>query len=374
MVELKQMNIFAEAPVAPGSRRSPRTSDFSQIMDRAQESDRRELEHHNVRHEGNSDKVEQPASQTAPTADDDATTSKSQSREDGAEQKAMEEEAIVANDEQRREDLTQLPAQYVPIAPTPATVGLLTQVVIDADTSVEVDVEGEFGEGAWGRWLQAIGPGDETTDASGDSAQTPTLQPAGGGQQAVAQTNTLNLLSFDELMDPSLVMDEAPSQILQRLQQALTGPEATAFSAPVEEAAEIVLPQVVRGLATLVRDGLSELRIALDPPDLGEIEMRVRTMDGVVRGQLLVQNPEVKQLLEMQINRLRESLAEQGLELAGLDVDLARDQSSGDSEQAQDRWGDGFSRPGGLTGSEAAGETVVRAVGPPSDGEVDYVA
>ena len=88
----------------------------------------------------------------------------------------------------------------------------------------------------------------------------------------------------------------------------------------------------------------------------------------------MVQQPEVKQLLEMQINRLRESLAEQGLELAGLDVDLARDQDSGNSEQARDRSDDSFSRPGGFIDSEAADEAVVRTLGPPSDGEVDYVA
>ena len=179
--------------------------------------------------------------------------------------------------------------------------------------------------------------------------------------------NVFDMLSFNEMMDPDLVVDQVPNQIINRIQQV-----ATTANAPVlQEAADVVLPQVVRGLATLVRDGMAEMRLQLDPADLGEIELRVRTMDGVVRGQMMVQQAEVKQLLDAQLNRLREALEEQGLELGGLDVDLARDQHSGDSDESnQDQNGFFSGRQGFDAGTMREEDSLPRRIG---DGEVDYL-
>ena len=76
----------------------------------------------------------------------------------------------------------------------------------------------------------------------------------------------------------------------------------------------------------------------------------------------------------MQLNRLREALEEQGLELAGLDVDLARDQNSGSSEQTEDGSGNPFGPSTALGTGQTEAPTATRVMGPPSDGEVDYVA
>jgi len=132
----------------------------------------------------------------------------------------------------------------------------------------------------------------------------------------------LELLNFSELMDPDLVVEKSPNQVISRLSQAV----ATSTAAPLqEELAETVMPQVIRGLATLIRNGGAEMRLQLKPVDLGEIELRVRTAEGVVRGEMMVQHPEVKQLLDDQIDRLRTALASQGLELDGFDVNVDRD-------------------------------------------------
>lgn len=132
----------------------------------------------------------------------------------------------------------------------------------------------------------------------------------------------LELLNFSELMDPDLVVEKSPDQVISRLSQAV----ATSTAAPLqEELAETVMPQVIRGLATLIRNGGAEMRLQLKPVDLGEIELRVRTAEGVVRGEMMVQHPEVKQLLDDQIDRLRTALASQGLELDGFDVNVDRD-------------------------------------------------
>ena len=120
-------------------------------------------------------------------------------------------------------------------------------------------------------------------------------------------------------MDPEIQI-EAGDDLMERLQQALS----TGNTAALDDAGEIVAPQAVRGLAALMRgNGVSEMRLQLQPKDLGEIELRVRALEGIVRGEITVQSTEVKQLLESQIDRLRVALAQQGFELEGFDIEVA---------------------------------------------------
>ena len=146
--------------------------------------------------------------------------------------------------------------------------------------------------------------------------------------------NPLELLNFSELMDPDLVVEKTPDQLIARISQAAA---TTAAPQLQEELAETVMPQVIRSLATLVREGGAEMRLQLKPADLGEIELRVRTAEGIVRGEMMVQHPEVKQLLEHQVDRLKSALAAQGLELEGFDVNVDRDPKYFAAEAGQNR-------------------------------------
>ena len=88
----------------------------------------------------------------------------------------------------------------------------------------------------------------------------------GSGELALQrpQPNPLELLDFNEIMDPDLVIEKAPGQILTRLSQLV------AASAPqLEELAETIMPQITRGIATLVRNGAAEMRLQLQPPGPG---------------------------------------------------------------------------------------------------------
>ena len=157
----------------------------------------------------------------------------------------------------------------------------------------------------------------------------------------------MELLNFQELMDPDIQI-EAGDDLMERLQQALS----TGNTAALDDAGEIVAPQVVRGLAALMRgNGVSEMRLQLQPKDLGEIELRVRALEGIIRGEITVQSTEVKQLLESQIDRLRVALAQQGFELEGFDIEVA---DRPPFEHAGDGWGqDNQARGDSRTGQDA---------------------
>jgi len=172
----------------------------------------------------------------------------------------------------------------------------------------------------------------------------------------------LELLNFSELMDPDLMVEKAPDQLIARITQA-----ANSAASPLqEELAETVMPQVIRNLATLVREGGAEMRLQLKPADLGEIELRVRTAGGVVRGEMMVQHPEIKQLLEDQVGRLKSELAAQGLVLEGFDVNVNRDprfgQGSDQAGQGENRRDTGLAGGVGSTGDTNAGQEAPVAV------------
>ena len=215
--------------------------------------------------------------------------------------------------------------------------------------------------------------GDGAGDESVDPQQAGPAAPAEGGSAA---PTAFELLDANEVLDPTLRVEAAPGRLLERLQQSVG---TAAGAAVAEEAAEVVLPQVVRSVATLVRDGLAEMRLQLQPGDLGHIEVRVKAAEGAVRAELMVQQGEVKQLLESQAEKLRAALSQQGLELEGFDVDLSGGRGNG--RQAESAWeqasaanGRGGAPLGNSAEAATAGSTPVLAPAVGGGGEVDYLA
>ena len=143
---------------------------------------------------------------------------------------------------------------------------------------------------------------------------------------------SLQLLGVEELLDPSLTVETVDGQMVARLHQALGKANAPAVT---DGLAEVVMPQVIRSMAALVRSGVAELRMQLQPPDLGEIELRVRTTQGAVRAEMMVRSPEIKQLIETNLDRLRVDLDSQGLQLKGCDIGVKQDTHSA---QAENHW------------------------------------
>ena len=114
------------------------------------------------------------------------------------------------------------------------------------------------------------------------------------------------------------------------------------------------------------------MRLQLQPADLGEIELRVRTAEAAVRGELVVSNPEVKQILEQNLGRLRDALAQQGLDLEGFSVDVGGQSTFAESRE---EFGHQISSDARAQGDEVA-EVVPASstVRMPDSGDVDFTA
>lgn len=121
-------------------------------------------------------------------------------------------------------------------------------------------------------------------------------------------------------------------------------------------------------VALHVRGGKTEAQISLHPADLGPIDVRIRVEDGAATLQFEAHRPETRLAIEEALPRLREMLAEGGLQLGGAHV--------GQRDGARD----GETRPGfpgavsRETDAEAPGAPAPRIVSVVPRGRVDLFA
>lgn len=86
------------------------------------------------------------------------------------------------------------------------------------------------------------------------------------------------------------------------------------------------------------RNGVKNLTLALSPPELGKVMLRVESRNGVVSAFLRVEKPEAVSQLANSMQQLRENLKAQGIELGELDIrQHSHGQAMGDGGQRQRR-------------------------------------
>ena len=102
--------------------------------------------------------------------------------------------------------------------------------------------------------------------------------------------------------------------------------------AAVEAFRTAMVERIAQAAQNYLRDGQSQMRIRLSPPELGEIHLRF-SMDGErASAEVAVTKPEAVQLIMQHIEQLRRSLAEVGVELGSFDVS-ERETSHGGRQQ-----------------------------------------
>jgi hypothetical protein len=119
--------------------------------------------------------------------------------------------------------------------------------------------------------------------------------------------------------------------------------------------------------------GLSAARITLSPPELGQVEIRLRYRGGGVRAELTAESVQAAQALGQASAELRRSLEEQGLTVLGLDIRHAGPEAREDTHGGDDRPGSGRS-PGDELGEEAAATPAISTLRDPAGAQIDVLA
>ena len=98
----------------------------------------------------------------------------------------------------------------------------------------------------------------------------------------------------------------------------------------------------------MMSKNLKNLDIRLDPPELGQLKIRMTMNNDIANVHFTVTNQQARDVIEQTLPRLREMLAQQGMQLADSSV---QQQSTG---QGQDRYNSG--EGGGQSGSGSAND------------------
>lgn len=95
--------------------------------------------------------------------------------------------------------------------------------------------------------------------------------------------------------------------------------------APVSQ--QNVMEQIVNHMRFEVRGDMAEIRIQLKPEHLGEVSMRIAAQNGIVTAQFVAESQRVKEIIEAGFNQLRDALAEQGINIAEIEVSVSSEDS-----------------------------------------------
>jgi len=147
--------------------------------------------------------------------------------------------------------------------------------------------------------------------------------------------------------------------------RAESGSEA-AEQAGAEEMPKVSEEQLLTGLAREIQvlaDGEGgKARIQLEPEHLGQVKIELEVKDGEVKVHLIAENPEALELLEENLDELRELLGHQELELEECSVELNdRESDENDSRQRYAEYEDlnlFFQLPGGEEVARPSGDSV----------------
>ena len=150
------------------------------------------------------------------------------------------------------------------------------------------------------------------------------------------QTSTLS--QYDSLSYEQSLLD---TQIIQTQQlQSTSQVKQVSIDPGVMQAINIVKSDAAKLLQERVSSMLSinnkEAEIRLDPPEMGSMQIRIRSDAEQAHINFVVQNQQAKEALEQSMPRLREMLAQQGLELG--ESTISYGQSGGETAEQSERW------------------------------------
>jgi flagellar hook-length control protein FliK len=154
--------------------------------------------------------------------------------------------------------------------------------------------------------------------AQGADEQVEALQP--GGPKAARGTGEHRRLAADaagaDLGIPGAVAvsttSAAPAGAGLVAEAAGLAPDATR--------AELTAAQIRVGIGRLVRSGHNQLQLELHPAELGRIDLRLTSDTAGLQIVMTADQPSTAALLDQQLAHLRQSLADAGINLAGLSV------------------------------------------------------
>lgn len=118
-----------------------------------------------------------------------------------------------------------------------------------------------------------------------------------------------------------------------------------------------IIRQVAKSIALRGASRSTDVRLALSPPNLGTVRLKISMNDGVLSGSIVTESQSIRHLLQQQVPELREALAQDGIQLGDLDVSTEEQQQPSSQQHQESARQQPTRAVAQITGSESQVET-----------------
>ncbi|NVN84115.1 MULTISPECIES: flagellar hook-length control protein FliK [unclassified Vibrio] len=200
--------------------------------------------------------------------------------------------------------------------------------------------------------LTAQGVAMNAAPAATKAGSTDMLLKAGAGAAALSGLGKAG--AKEDSKDSTFAQQIASAAGIQGAATAGSAPTRAeiqaAQQAPLQLTKELANEQVAEKVQMMMSKNLKNLDIRLDPPELGQMKIRMTMNNDVASVHFTVNSQQARDVIEQTLPRLREMLAQQGMQLADSSV---QQQNSG---QGQDRYNNGEQQSGSNRTNDAQGD------------------
>ncbi|MFS1919444.1 flagellar hook-length control protein FliK [Vibrio lentus] len=188
--------------------------------------------------------------------------------------------------------------------------------------------------------------------ATTKAGATDMLLKAGAGTVALSGLGKAG--AKEDSKDSTLAQQIASAAGVQSSATAGSAPTRAEIQAaqqvPLQLTKELANEQVAEKVQMMMSKNLKNLDIRLDPPELGQMKIRMTMNNDVANVHFTVSNQQARDVIEQTLPRLREMLAQQGMQLADSSV---QQQNSG---QSQDSYNNGEQQSGSNRTNDGQGD------------------
>ncbi len=107
-----------------------------------------------------------------------------------------------------------------------------------------------------------------------------------------------------------------------------TAVDKQTFTMPQPARGSEIINQVVEQAKVVLGQDKSEMVIQLKPDHLGKLELKVVTEQGIVAAKFIAENQQVKEIIETNMQQLKDSLQKQGISIDGVSVQVGHDRKN----------------------------------------------
>ena len=176
---------------------------------------------------------------------------------------------------------------------------------------------------------------------------------------AVKATDTQVSTSNDQKQDLNQQNAQAIGDIKVVLSNNQTEVQKADFTMPQPVKSAEVVNQVVEQAKVIIGQDKSEMVIQLKPDHLGKLELKVVTEQGIVAAKFIAESHQVKEIIETNMQLLKDSLQKQGISVDSVSVQVGN--GNGESQQQRSYQSRNGSSNGQRYGNSDAGVVQVAA-------------